>query len=300
VAQVSAATPHAIERSGLVSWDFDRLPTVIDTRQGDTTVRAYPALIDNGSSVSIKLMSTAIDQARATPAGVRRLMLLATPSPLSYVREHLTQNEKLVLATSPYQSIQALFDDCLVACVDAGIRERASDGMVWTRADFESIRLSVSAGLVDALYTTVSTVSRILGNARDADRAIRGATSMALVSALADAREQLGGLVFPGFISNTGAAQLRHVPRYVAGITARIEKLPIELARDRTWMASVQTATDAYLAAGGSIPLAPGSADKLVRVRWMLEELRVSLFAQQLGTAETISPQRIAKALAAE
>ena len=299
VAKVTASTPHAIERAGITTWDFGELPRIIDTRDGGTTIRAYPALVDHGASVSIRLMSTAADQARETPDGVRRLVLLGTPSPLSYVRDHLAPNEKLLLATSPYHSVQALFDDCLVACVDAGIRSRVPDGLVWTPAEFEETRLAVSASIVDDLYSTVATVTRILGAARDADRAIRGATSIAVVSALTDAREQLAGLVFPGFISSTGLAQLRHVPRYLEAITSRIGKLPTELARDRTWMTTVQSSTAAYVSAGGDIPLTPHTPERLVRVRWMLEELRVSLFAQHLGTAETVSPQRIARALAA-
>jgi ATP-dependent helicase HrpA len=298
IARVSASTPHAIERDGLTSWDFDELPKVIDTRQGGTVIRAYPALVDRGSSVSITLMSTPEDQARETPAGVRRLLLLTIPSPLSYVREHLTQTEKLLLATSPYQNVNALFDDCVVAAVDAGVRLRRPDGILWSRAEFEATRLEVSAGLVENLISAVATVSAVLGAARDADRALRGATSMSLVASLTDAREQLAGLVFPGFISSTGVAQLRHLPRYLKGITSRIEKLPTELARDRAWQLQVQDATSRYVAAGGRIPLAPHAPERLVRVRWMLEELRVSLFAQQLGTAETVSPQRIAKALA--
>jgi ATP-dependent helicase HrpA len=298
VARVSATTPHAIERAGLTTWDFDELPKLIDTRQGATVIRAYPALVDHGTSVSIALMSTPEDQARATPLGIRRLLLLGIPSPLSYVREHLSQNEKLVLATSPHQNVSALFEDCLVACVDAGLRRRASDGLLWTRGEFEATRAEISAGLLDALYDTVSTVSRILEAVRDADRALRGATSLALLPALTDAREQLAGLIFPGFVSNTGITQLRQLPRYLAGITSRIEKLTVDVARDRAWQTEVQAATAGYLAAGGRIPLAPHTSEKLVRVRWMLEELRVSLFAQQLGTAETISAQRIAKALA--
>jgi ATP-dependent helicase HrpA len=297
VARVSAATPHAIERAGLTIWDFDELPRVIDTRQGGTVIRAYPTLVDKGNSVSITLMSTPEDQARETPAGVRRLLQLAIPSPLGYVREHLTQTEKLLLATSPYQSVNALFDDCAVAALDAGVRARRPDGILWSRAEFEATRIEISAGLVESLISIVANVSAVLGAARDADRALRAATSMSLVASLADAREQLDGLVFPGFISSTGAAQLRHVPRYLKGISARIEKLPTELARDRAWQLQVQDATSRYVAAGGRIPLAPHTPDKLVRVRWMLEELRVSLFAQALGTAETISPQRIAKAL---
>jgi ATP-dependent helicase HrpA len=297
VARVSASTPHAIERAGITTWDFDELPRVIDTRQGGTVIRAYPALVDHGTSVSITLMSTPEDQARETPGGVRRLLQLGIPSPLSYVREHLTQTEKLLLATSPYQNITALFDDCSIAAIDAGVRARRPDGILWTRAEFEATRVEVSAGLVESLISIVANVSSILGAARDADRALRGATSMTLVSSLADARAQLAGLVFPGFISSTGAAQLRHLPRYLRGISSRIEKLPTELARDRAWQTQVQDATARYVAAGGGIPLAAHTPEKLVRVRWMLEELRVSLFAQQLGTAETISPQRIAKAL---
>jgi len=298
VAKVSASTPHAIERAGLTTWDFDELPRLIDTRQGGTVIRAYPALVDRGDSVSITLMATPDDQARATPAGIRRLLLTGIPSPLSYVREHLTQNEKLLLATSPYQNVAALFDDCLVAAVDAGLRARTPDGLIWTRAEFDAASAQISAGLLDTLYATVASVTATLGAARDAERAIRATTSMAVLPAVTDAREQLAGLVFPGFISRTGSAQLRHLPRYLRGIAARLDKLPTEIARDRTWANEVQAATAKYVAAGGRIPLAPGTPEKLVRVRWMLEELRVSLFAQQLGTAETVSPQRIAKALA--
>ncbi|MDQ1562059.1 MAG: ATP-dependent helicase HrpA [Actinomycetota bacterium] len=297
VAKVSASTPHAIERSGLTTWDFDELPKLIDTRQGGTVIRAYPALVDNGSSVSIRLMSTPEDQARATPAGIRALLLGVIPSPLSYVREHLSQNEKLLLATSPYQNIPALFEDCLIACVDAGLRARASDGLLWTRAEFEAARTEISATLVDSLYSTVTTVTAILAAARDAERAIKTTTSMAVLASVADAREQLAALVFPGFISSTGMAQLRHLPRYLRGIADRLDKLPTDVARDRAWANEVQAATARYLAAGGRIPLAPNSPERLVRVRWMLEELRVSLFAQHLGTAETVSQQRIAKAL---
>ena len=298
VAKVSASTPHAIERAGLTTWDFDELPKLIDTRQGGTVIRAYPALVDRGDSVSITLMATPDDQARATPAGIRRLLLLGIPSPLSYVREHLTQNEKLLLATSPYQNVAALFDDCLVASVDAGLRARTPDGLIWSRTEFEAASAQISAGLLDTLYATVAGVTATLGAARDAERAIRATTSMTVLPAVTDAREQLAGLVFAGFISRTGTAQLRHLPRYLRGIAARLDKLPTEIARDRTWANEVQAATAKYLAAGGRIPLAPGTPEKLVRVRWMLEELRVSLFAQQLGTAETVSPQRIAKALA--
>jgi ATP-dependent helicase HrpA len=299
VADVTARTPNALERGGLTSWDFEELPRQVDTRHGGNLIRGYPALVDDGASVSIRLMATPEDQRREHPRGARRLLVLGVPSPLPYVQEHLSATEKLTLATSPYPSVRALLDDCLLACVEAGLRAAQPDGLVFTRHDFESIRRAVSAGLMDALYETVTAVTSILSAARDAERALKGATSMALLPALTDAREQLSALLPSGFVSATGLERLRHVVRYVRGITARISKLPTDVARDRVWMNDVAAATARYTAAGGTLPLRPDAPEHVVRARWLLEEYRISLFAQHLGTAETVSLQRITKALAA-
>jgi len=299
-AQVSAARPtSALERKGLAGWDFDELPRVLDTKQGDNTIRAYPALVDEGTSVAIRLMSTPADQARELRAGVRRMLQLTIPSPVSYVQEHLTSAEKLSLAQSPYRTTAELFADCLAACIDAVIDGRE----IFTRAQFEAARDEISATLLDTMFRTVSLVSRIILAGRADEKAIKNASSVALLSPLADVREQLGNLVYPGFVSATGLAQLRRLPIYLAGIEHRIAKLGENLGRDRVWMSEVQSATERYLDAGGSLPLPPDGSRgpdlpaNVVHARWLLEELRISLFAQQLGTAEPVSLQRITKLL---
>ena len=298
VARVMASTPHDLERSGLTTWDFDALPAFVDTKRAGTVIRGYPTLVDDGSSVSIRVMATAEDQARALPGGIRRLLVLAIPSPLSWVRDHLSQTEKLLLAASPYQNVQALFDDCLVAVMDDALREIAPGGLIWKKTDFENAKSVISAGLIDSLYAVVTVVTSTLAAARDAERAISATTSMTLLPALADVRAQMAGLVYPGFISRTGVAQLTHLPRYLRAIAARLEKLPTAVAQDRVSQNEVTKATERYAGAGGRIPLPAGAPERLVRVRWLLEELRVSLFAQQLRTAEPVSMQRIVKALA--
>ena len=136
-----------------------------------------------------------------------------------------------------------------------------------------------------------------LAAARDVERALSAATSMTLLPALSDVREQVAGLVFPGFISRTGAAQLRHLPRYLRAIVARLEKLPTAVAQDRVAQNEALAATAKYIAARGTLPLTPDASTTLIRVRWLLEEFRVSLFAQHLRTAEPVSIQRIQKAL---
>ena len=298
VAQATEATPHAIERTGITTWDFEQLPKMVDTRRAGSVIRGYPTLVDAGATVAIRVMSTQADQTQGLPAGIRRLLLLTIPSPLSWVRDHLSQTEKLTLATSPYQNTQALFDDCLVAAMDAELRERVPDGLVWTRDDFEKLRLDISAGLIDSLYRVVTDVTSTLAAARDVDRALKAATSMTLLPALSDVREQVAALVFTGFISRTGAAQLRHLTRYLRAIVGRLDKLPTAVAQDRVAQNEALAATNKYLTAGGKLPLAPDASATLVRVRWLLEEYRVSLFAQHLRTAEPVSMQRIQKALA--
>jgi ATP-dependent helicase HrpA len=233
------------------------------------------------------------------PAGVRRLVMHAVPSPVSYIQSHLTAQEKLALAASPYPSTAALFDDVLAAVVDAGIRRAHPDGLVFTKAEFESVRDAVSATVVDTMFTAVSEVAAVLAAQRSAERALKQANSMSLLAALSDMRQQMERLVFPGFVAVAGLDRLRRIRVYLQGIEARVQKLLQNPGRDATWMREVTVASDRYTDAGGSFPPAVGVHPELVHARWMLEEFRLSLFAQELGTAETVSLQRITKALAA-
>ena len=296
-ADVGGSPTSDLERSGLTTWDFDALPTKLETRIASGTITGYPALVDEGTSVAIRVFGTAAQQEREHGRGVRRLIALAVPSPLGYVQEHLTGAEKLQLATSPYRSTAALFDDALLATIDSLVDAATSDRSPTTRAAFEGLRAEVNAALVEGLFATVALAARVLGAARDADRAIAGAASLSLMAALADARSQLDALVHPGFLRITGAAQLRRVPVYLAGVVHRVGKLAENPGRDRVWLTEVEQATQLYRGAGGTLPLTAATSPSLVPVRWMLEELRLSLFAQQLGTAGTVSLARIRKAL---
>ncbi len=292
------AGPGLTERTGLTAWDWDELPTHVDTRQAGNVIRAYPALVDDGASVSLRLLATADERDAATRRGIRRLLVLATPSPVAYVQEHLSNDEKLRLAASAYAGPRALLDDCLLAVVDEELRARHPDGLLYTRAAFDATRDAVSAAVMERMFDTVALVTRILKAAREADQAITKAASLSLMSPLADARSQLEALVPAGFVSTTGLDRLRHLPRYLDGIALRVRKMQDDPGRDRRFMNDYETAATAYAKAGGTVPVAPDADPRLVRVRWMLEELRIALFAQELRAAEPVSPQRIAKALA--
>ncbi|WP_395639582.1 ATP-dependent RNA helicase HrpA [Pseudolysinimonas sp.] len=291
VARVTAqATPgRELERAGLTSWDLDALPPVVEAGG----VRGYPALVDAGASVGVKVFATEEEAATAHPRGVLRLLALTVPNPVSYVREHLTGAEKLALAASPYPSTAALWDDALLATLAAAVRDRSPRDA----ASFEALRIEVSAGLVDALFDTVALMAKVLTDAREVDKAISSASSLAFMGPLTDARSQLAGLVHPGFAGIAGLTRLRRMPVYLAGLLHRVTRLSENPGRDRAWQTEVEQATTLYLDHQGKLPLTAGTPARLAEVRWMLEELRLSLFAQHLGAAGPVSVQRIRKAL---
>lgn len=294
--RVASARP-ALERTGITTWDVGELPVVVDTKVAGGVVRGYPALVDEGSSVALRVEATPEAAERAMRAGVRRLVLLAVPSASGYVQEHLTSAEKLALAASPYPSAKALIEDCRVAAADALIARVAPTGIVRSPDEFARVRDTVSAGIVDEQFACVSLVARILTKSREVERALKERTSMSLLGALNDIRGQLGGLLHPGFVSHAGIARLAQYPRYLEGALMRLQGLADAPGRDRAWMTEFERADAAYREAGGVIPLPADAPANLAHARWLLEEYRVSLFAQRLGTSEPVSLPRIAKAL---
>jgi ATP-dependent helicase HrpA len=283
-------------RTGVTQWNFGDLPDLVDTRVAGGVVRGYPAIVDEGASVALRLEATPEDAARLTRAGARRLLLLAVASPASYVLEHLTSAEKLALAASAYPSAKALIEDARIAVAD-DVLTRHAPGGVRTHAEFARVRDILSAAVVDDTFAAVSLAARVLTAAREVERALKSRNSMSLLAALGDVRAQLSGLVFPGFVSATGLSRLAHVPRYLAGALERVHGIADNPGRDRQRQNEYERAAAVYTEAGGTIPPAPGAPAGLIHARWLLEELRVSLFAQRLGTAEPVSPQRIARAL---
>lgn len=291
VAAASART--SLEQDGLTDWTFDDLPAVLDTKVAGGVVRGYPAIIDRGKSVSVRLEATADAAERATRDGILRMVLLNVPSPASYVQEHLTSPEKLALAASPYPSVAALIEDARRAVVTAALPAHA----VRTKAEYEQVRNAVSSTLVEELFQTVSLIARILTKSREVERGIKSQNSLALLGPLNDVRSQLSALLHPGFIAAAGTARLAHFSRYLDGMLDRLKTLANEPGKDRTRMTEYERAAQSFADAGGTTPLSADATPELVETRWLLEEFRVSIFAQRLGTAQPVSLQRIAKAL---
>jgi ATP-dependent helicase HrpA len=289
-----AAATGLAEISGALSWTFGEVPREVSRTVAGHLVTGYPAVVDETTSVGLRVFPNAAEQAEAMRAGVIRLLSLRVPSPAKYVLEHLSNTEKLTFSQNPHGSVAALIGDCTLAAVDKLVPEQ----LPWTQKEFDALYEVVRAELIDTVFTVTATVEKVLSSHRRISKQLKATTSLAMITALNDVRSQLEHLVYPGFVARTGYAQLAHLPRYLRGIEMRLEKLASNVARDNAGTAVVQRLEDEYddavaALAAGSRKVPPD----LRRVRWMLEELRISLFAQELGTAHSVSEKRIRAAL---
>lgn len=289
-AQASTGAAQGLrEVSGLTDWPEQDLPRKVERVIATQTVAGYPALVDEGPSVAVRIFPSQVEAMTAQRGGVIRLLKLNTPSPERYVSEHLNNREKLVFTQNPHGSIDALISDCTVAAID----RLTPASPPWTREEYQELFNQVRAELIDTVFAMTKLVADILSEASRVQKLIKKSSSLAVLHAMSDMKSQLENLVYPGFVTETGAAQLHHLPRYLKAMGKRIEKLGPNLHRDNQLMLTVQELEDTYDQAVQSLPAGVSPSSELEQVGWMLEELRVSFFAQELGTAYTVSEKRI-------
>ena len=287
-----ATGAEGITRTGLTSWDMDELPRSVSLRRAGQLVTAYPALVDDGTSVAIRLFDNQREQAAAMWRGTRRLVLLRVPSPVKQVVRRLDNAAKLALSANPHGSVPGLLEDCLHCAADHLIT--AAGGPVWTAAAFTSLCDKVRADLHDVLYDVLARTRGALAVNATLDAALARMTGKVFAESVADMHAQRDALVFNGFVTATGHAHLSDVERYLNGILRRLDKLAERPARDADWTYAVQGVQEAYEEARAQL----GPDDPRLReVRWMIEELRISYFAQTLRTAYPVSEKRIYRAI---
>ncbi|MGI5349830.1 ATP-dependent RNA helicase HrpA [Streptomyces sp. CA-250714] len=292
----ATAPASALQRTGLTSWTIGALPRTFETRRAGQPVKAYPALVDEGASVAVRLYDTETEQRTAMWRGTRRLILLNVPSdPAKFAQSKLNNQQKLALSRSPHGSVQALFEDCVAATVDQLVAARG--GPAWDEESFRKLFDAVRADLVDATLRTVRQVQEVLAAWHSCEGRLRSTTSPVLADSVADVRQQLAELIKPGFVTEHGAGRLPDLMRYLVAADRRLQQLPHNVERDRTRMAKVHEMRDEYLWLLEQFPPGRPVPQAARDIRWMIEELRVSYFAHALGTAYPVSDKRIVKAV---
>ncbi|MER6093343.1 ATP-dependent RNA helicase HrpA [Streptomyces bluensis] len=301
ISQAAAATAErqggeSLERSGLTDWTIGSLTRVFETRRAGQPVKAYPALVDDGATVSVRLFDTEAEQAEAMWKGTRRLILLGIPvNPAKFASEKLTNPQKLALSANPHGSVQALFDDCATAAADRLIGDLG--GPAWDESSYRKLYDKVRAEIVDTTVRTVGQVQQVLAAWQSCERRLKAVRSPALLPNLQDVRAQLDALVKPGFVTETGLRRLPDLMRYLVAADRRLQQMPTNVQRDTTRMEKIHEMRDEYAWLLEQMPQGRPVPASVLDIRWMIEELRVSYFAHALGTAYPVSDKRIVKAI---
>ena len=288
---ISAVADDGIEQSGLHIWSFAELPQCYEQKQRGFSVKAFPAIVDEKDAVGIKLFETEFEQAVAMQQGLRRLLLLNVPSPIKYLHEKLPNKAKLGLYFTPFGRVLDLIDDCIACAVDKLIADFG--GFVWDEASFEKLRDFVRENLNEVTVDIAQKVEQILSLNHALNQRLKGKMDFTMAFAFSDIKAQLSGLIYPGFVQKSGYNRLPDLQRYLQAVDKRLDKLAQDVNRDRAAMLRVEQVQQAYQQLLAKLPKSKPISDEVAEIRYMIEELRVSLFAQQLGTNYPISDKRI-------
>jgi ATP-dependent helicase HrpA len=295
VRQTVAAAAPELERHGLREWSIGSLPRTVEQVRAGYRVTAYPALVDEGESVGVRVFDSETEQQQAMWAGTRRLLRLTVASPVKFLQGRLSNEAKLALSRNPHRNVLDLLDDAAGAAIDKLMAD--AGGPAWDAEGFAALRDQVRANLVDTVVEVVTRVQRALTAAYAVEQRLGRTNSLTLVAALADIRGQLSALVHGGFITETGYARLNDLPRYLTAIERRLDRLTQDPARDRTQLARITQVQQEYDQMVANLPPGRRGDDAVRQIRWLIEELRVNVFAQALGTPYPVSEQRIYRAM---
>ena len=288
---ISAVADDGIEQSGLHIWSFAELPQCYEQKQRGFSVKAFPAIVDEKDAVGIKLFETEFEQAVAMQQGLRRLLLLNVPSPIKYLHEKLPNKAKLGLYFTPFGRVLDLIDDCIACAVDKLIADFG--GFVWNEENFDKLRDFVRENLNEVTVDIAQKVEQILTLTHQLNQRLKGKMDFTMAFALSDMKSQISGLIYQGFVQKSGYARLPDLLRYLQAIDKRMDKLAQDVNRDRAAMLRVEQVQQAYQQLLAKLPKSKPISDEVAEIRYMIEELRVSLFAQQLGTKYQVSEKRV-------
>ena len=288
---ISAVADDGIEQSGLHIWSFAELPQCYEQKQRGFSVKAFPAIVDEKDAVGIKLFETEFEQAVAMQQGLRRLLLLNVPSPIKYLHEKLPNKAKLGLYFTPFGRVLDLIDDCIACAVDKLIADFG--GFVWNEEGFDKLRDFVRENLNEVTVDIAQKVEQILTLTHQLNQRLKGKMDFTMAFALSDMKSQISGLIYQGFVQKSGYARLPDLLRYLQSIDKRMDKLAQDVNRDRAAMLRVEQVQQAYQQLLAKLPKSKPVSNEVAEVRYIIEELRVSLFAQQLGTKYQVSDKRV-------
>jgi len=279
------------ERHGMTRWEVEPLPESVAVQQHGLSVNAYPALCDEGEAVALKLYESPEAAGQAHRRGVARLFMLENRDKIKYLQKNLPDIKTICLHAVSLGKCDALSRSIIHAAVNSVLFDAHS--LPRSREQYESQAQAARGALVETANRITAVVGECMVGYHRIQKQLKGAVQPQWINSLADIREQLEHLFPPDFVAATPGEWLMQLPRYVQALERRLDKLRSDPERDRRLLLEMQPLWQRYWARCGEA----GSCDapELQRFRWLLEELRVSLFAQEIKTLERVSVPRLEK-----
>lgn len=288
---------HELERDNLNSWDFPDLPDYIACDQAGVSVRRYPALIDKGNSVSLVLMDAPATAHQHTRAGLRRLIILNLPQQIRHLKKNFSQLKSMTLNYRSLGSQDELLESLINTSVDQCFQLEQQH--IKSHQAFETLLAEKKSALTTVAQQLEIQADDILKLYQSIHEKLKGKIPLTLAEPLTDIKTQLQNLIYPDFLINTPKQWLQHYPRYLNAIINRLEKLNQtsgdKLQKDTLHTRELKTLWQQYQTRLKQHQLNGETDPELETYRWMLEEYRVSLFAQELKTTMPISAKRLSK-----
>lgn len=285
----SVLATSKIEREGIDQWNFGDLPDTLEINHQGLSIKAYPALVDNDDTVSIKLFSEQMTAIDSMKQGIKRLFRLTSKQQMKYLRNNLPNINQMAMYLTPVCEKQGLIDDLEDAILDNALFAETTD--IRTEEQFQSIAQQARKNLMAITNEICSIVNKVLEHYHSVSKRIKKNATLAWFEALSDINAQLACLIYRGFVGEATKSWLKHMPRYIKAINIRLDKLERSPAADKKRQSEIQGHWDRInkklIANSGRLD------DAWLVYRWMIEEMRVSLFAQELKTVIPISKKKL-------
>jgi ATP-dependent helicase HrpA len=289
---LQAEVDHHFQKPNIRQWDFGELPETFQFDQAGVKVTSYPALVDCKDSVAIELKDFVEEAEQSSRRGLARLLMLQMPQQIKDLRKELLRGNTISLQLAGVsQSRDQWLDDLLFAAIDRAFIY----GQELPRSDeaFSCRLRDKKSRFIEAAHELAALLETIAKHYSDVRKALKSANQLAWAFSVADIKRQIDLLFAPGFIADTPVDWLQQYPRYLQAITRRLEKLRGHFQRDKQLMIGLDELTEPLLMLWENNHHARSKSEDLLQYRWLLEEYRVSLFAQQLGTVQPVSEKRL-------
>ncbi|NVK25080.1 MAG: ATP-dependent RNA helicase HrpA, partial [Gammaproteobacteria bacterium] len=291
---IQAVAKTSIEQKDVTNWNFGDLPESFVRKQGSYQIKAYPALVKHGNKLDVELLDDE-DSARIKHLeGVVELAFKALPSPIKYLQQKLPNKSKLVMYFNPFGKVDELINDCIRAVLFAEF----SQDLPRTAELFDQKTEKLRGEINELVLATALKVEKILLIGHKISKQLKGKVSFDMIQAHGYVKAHLDSLIYKGFVSECGVERLDDIYRYIQALEKRLEKIKVDANKDRVNQIELDKVYDLYDKLAEKYGKGVSLPEPVREIYWMIEELRVSMFAQNLKTKYPISSKRIKQAIA--